>query len=61
LLIATASILVYIALILFSSGLSVLLYTTQKSLGITFLAIVSSMGLFIFGVVFHNISAFYGR
>jgi hypothetical protein len=59
LLIATASILVYVALILFSCGLSLLLYTTQKSLGIIFLAIISSMGLFIFGVLIHNISAFY--
>jgi len=60
LLTVTASILVYIALILFASGLSVLLYTTQKSLGISFLAIISSMGLFIFGVLFYNISAYYG-
>jgi len=61
LLVTTASFLVYVALILFSSGLSVLLYTTQRSIGISFLAIISSMGLFIIGVVVHNISAFYRR
>jgi len=59
-LIGTASILIYLALSLFFTGLVVLLYTTQRSIGVSFFTITSLMGLFVFCVAVHNIYS-YGK
>lgn len=57
-LIGTASMLIYLALSLFFTGLVVLLYTTQRSIGLSFVTITSSMGLFVFCVAVHNMYSY---
>jgi len=60
LLLRTASMLIYLALALFFAGLVVLLYTTQRGIGISFVTMTSLMGLLVLCVVFHN-SYSYGK
>lgn len=54
-----ASIFVHIAVFLFFAGLAILLFTTQKSIGTSFLVIMSIMGTFIFSVASHYVYAYY--
>jgi len=59
-LLRTASMLIYLALTLFFAGLVVLLYTTQRGIGISFVPMTSLVGLFVLCVGFHNIYS-YGK
>ena len=59
LLTAIASFFIYVALVLFFVGLVVFLYTTQRRIGIIFLSITSTIGVFIIGIAYHNYLAFH--
>ena len=56
---AVASTFIFVAVVVFFAGLAVLLYTTQKSIGIGFLGITLPTGLFILCIALHNLGAYY--